>query len=492
MTAWLFGESFDCYNSNMSEAVLGYWDGGVNPSSSGFTTGRFSGSRALNLATPTTLYKSSGANHPVHHFALSFQIANNLSSTNLGNYLELFDGATGQCSVVFKGNGDILLTSGGPNGTVLATYAGAITTENTWYAFEFEVVIHNTNGSFTVRKNGNPVADFTATGLNTRGGTTNNYANKLQIGSSGVSNQYIDDLLWKSDDSAFAWLGDIRCVTRVPATDASVQFSAFGTSTITSPGASSYYKSGGAIQFAIYSKMVMPRGGKLTSVSIFFYAFTANAKLALFADNNGAPGAVLDTSPTIITNPTNGQSVFSFPNTVLAYGQAVWVGLCLDTWPGNITTTTGTITYGAGVSYASFPSANPAVVVGSGTMSYSMTMTPNNSGCVNEAQQDGVSTYIYSSVAGSKDTYTLSPASVTPQNIIMTTVKAFMTKSDAGTRTAKVHLDSGSASVDTPTAVLSTSNWSWLWRNDTVDPNTGQPWTQVALNNVTFGPVVVS
>src|SRR6185436_13829308 len=122
--------------------------------------------------------------------------------------LQLLDGTTIQCSVVFRSDGAIILTSGGVLGTVLATYSGAFPVGSTWYAFEIEVVVNNTTGSITVRKNGSTSADFTLGSLNTRGGTANNYANKMQVacGAGGAINQQIDDLFWRSDASAVAWM----------------------------------------------------------------------------------------------------------------------------------------------------------------------------------------------------------------------------------------------------------------------------------------------
>jgi hypothetical protein len=140
-------------------------------------------------------------------------------------YLQLSDAATNQCCIVFRSDGVILLTSATPAGTVLATYSGAVTAQNTWFAFEFEVVINNTTGRFRARKNGNTADDFdSGATLNTRPGA-NAYANKLTLGMNAVvTSQQIDDILWRSDASSVPFVGDIRCYTRMPASDASVQF----------------------------------------------------------------------------------------------------------------------------------------------------------------------------------------------------------------------------------------------------------------------------
>ena len=152
--AYSFADGFDLY-ATYADMANGYWDSsaGTLPT---LVAGRFSGSRALSIgSTGNNFTKSSGVNDAVHHFVVSFLQTSVLSVTNLGYALTLFDGVTAQCSIVFKGTGDILLTSGASGGTVLDTYTGAFTAQNTWYAFEFEVVINNATGSWAVRKNGN-------------------------------------------------------------------------------------------------------------------------------------------------------------------------------------------------------------------------------------------------------------------------------------------------------------------------------------------------
>jgi hypothetical protein len=340
--AWNFSDGFDLYAAG-ADALNGYWDSGGTGFV--FAAGRFAGSQALSSNTNGVyLTKSSNSNDAVHHVVCAFQ-AGSLTGSILGIYFQLLDGATGQCCIVFRSDGAILLTSGTPAGTVLATYAGAFTVTNTWYAFECEVVIHNTTGSFTVRKNGNPTADFTLGSLNTRGGTANNYANKLTIGRSATTSHLIDDLYWRSD-SAVAWMGDIRCVTRMPASDASVQFS----------------RSTGATNFS----------------------------------------------------------------------------------------------------------------------------------CVDEAQQNALTDYVFSSTPGQADFYGIGSIASTPTQVFAVTTRAFAQKSDAGTRTLAAQIKSGATVVASPTVVLTTSNWQWAWRTDVTDPATGAAWTPAGVNNAQPGVTVIA
>jgi len=342
--AWSFGDGFDLYAAP-ADALNGYWDSGTVGFS--LVAGRFAGSQAAsNSGTTAWLTKASGSNDAVHHIVCAFRQTVAISGSTLGLYLLLVDGTTNQCCIVFRSDGAIVLTSGGPGGTVLATYTGAVTANNTWYAFEFEVVVNNTTGSFAVRKNGNSVNDFTLGSLNTRGGTANNYANKLTLGQNlTVSNQQIDDLFWRSD-SAVAWMGDIRCITRMPASDASVQFS----------------RSTGATNFS----------------------------------------------------------------------------------------------------------------------------------CVDEAQQNALTDYVFSATPGQADFYTIGSIASTPSSVVAVTTRALMQKSDAGTRTAAVQLKSGGTTVASSTLTLSSSGWLWAWRTDTTDPATSAAWTAAGVNNAQIGPVCIA
>jgi hypothetical protein len=345
--AFFFGDSFDLYAA-IADMTAGYWDSGAgNANLTAVGSGRFAGSRAINNGTGggLSLVKSSGANDAVHHIVCAYQQTAALSGTSVGFNFQLQDGATTQCSIVFRSDGAILLTSGGPTGTTLATYTGAVTAQSTWYGFEFEVVVSSTTGSFTVRKNGNTVNDFTLGSLNTRT-TANNYANRLAIsGQAVVSSQFLDDVLWRSDASSIAWMGDLRCYARMPASDASVTFT----------------KSTGASNF----------------------------------------------------------------------------------------------------------------------------------GCVDEAQQNAATDYVFDANPGDADFYGIASIASTPVSVIATTVRGFMAKSDAGARTAAVQLKSGATTVASPTLSLSTT-FGWAWRTDLTDPNTGAAWTPAGVNGVTIGPKVIA
>jgi hypothetical protein len=489
--AWNFGDSFDLYAA-VADAYAGYWDSGVATNLT-FVAGRFTGSQALNFGGVSTGWvKSSATNDAVHHLVVSYRQTAALSGTTLGGYIELFDGTTAQCSIVFRSDGAILLTSGGPTGTALATFTGAITATSTWYGIEFEVVINSATGSFAVRKNGNTVNDFSATSLNTQV-SANAYANKIQIGmNAAVNAQQYDDLFWRSGAATGNWLGDIRCYARMPASDQSVQFTKSPVSVVTTPFT---FNSTFNTSQSQYSPITAAFNGTVNSATISVAAgFTGNLKCAVFNDASGAPGTVLASATAPINNPATGVNTFSFTPFAVVRGVQYWIGCCADgTYSPGLNFASGLAGRNTtAVSYAAFPVGPPPSQSSGGPLLISWTVTLGNYSTVQEPQQDGLTSYVYDSNPGDADFYGLASIASTPATVIATTVRGYMQKSDAGTRTAAVQLKSGATTVASPTLVLTSSGWLWAWRTDLTDPNTGAAWTPAAVNNAQIGPVTIA
>jgi len=495
--AWSWGDGFDCYVTGTTDPTNGYWDSGNSVINTSFVAGRFSGSQAIQHVVGTNLVKSSSVNDAIHHFVVAFRQTAAISGTSLGGYFELFDGATAQCSVVFRSDGAILLVNGGPAGTVQATYTGAFPVASTWYAFEIEVIISNTAGRMRVRKNGNNVDDFDSGATFDTQNSANAYANKLQFGQQvSLNAQQFDDLFWRSDASSVAWLGDIRCYTRMPASDAAVQFSRTPTNWFAQGNASATTGalSANNIRACV---VVAPTTGTLASLQSNFNAgITGHAKMALY-DATGASGGAgtLLASSAELTNPGAGVNTFAVTGgPTVTRGTTYWVALWSDV---SITGTGGNIAIDVlALTYTtSFPSTLSGFTTTSltGLASNGMNVTGNNTSCVQEAQQDATTSYVYDSTPGHADFYGIAAIASTPVSTIALTTRAYMQKSDAGTRTAAVQLKSGiAAAVASPTLTLTTSGWQWAWRTDLTDPNTSNAWTAAAVNNVTVGPLVVA
>ena len=439
--------------------------------------------------------KSSGVNDAVHHFVVAFRQTATISGTTLCLYLQLLDGTTGQCAVVFRSDGAILLTSGTAGGTTLATYTGAFPVASTWYAFEFEIIVNNTTGRFRVRKNGNTSDDFDSGAvLNTRPTSTNNYANKLTFGwQANAGPQQFDDLFWRSDASSVAWLGDIRCYTRMPASDVgTVQFSRTPTSYVQTPFVQS---TTGSITAgtAVYAAFTAAYDGTIGAAAITLgTGYTGNLKCSIFASSGGVPTTVLG-SASVVTNPVTGSNALTFGTPVsVVRGTQYWIGFDSDTSSGTWANAGGAAGKQSTTAYASFPAASPSTS-GAFSVIFSVTIaTAFNYQMVNEAQEDTTTSYVYDSTVNDADFYNIGTIASTPASTIAVTTRAYMQKSDAGSRTAAVQIKSGSTTVASPTLTLTTSGWQWAWRMDLVDPNTSAAWGASAVNAATIGPKVVS
>jgi hypothetical protein len=492
--AYLFGDGLDCYAAP-ADAIAEYWDSG----NLNFTlsAGRFTGSQSIQAAnTGGWLVKSSGQNDAVHHIVCAFQQTIAVTGSTLAIYFQLSDGATNQVCIVFRSDGAILLTSATPAGTVLATYTGAVTAASTWYAFEFEVVIHPSAGSFAVRKNGNTSNDFSATALNTRPGA-NSYANKLTVGSQAVASSYFfDDLLWRSDASSVPWVGDLRCLTRRPASDAAVQWTPSSPALPVQTIAFSA-NTASTNTIARFSAFTAPVSGSVGTVSLIpGVVWTGNVKCSLFASSASTPGAVLGSATPLSTMPSGTPAIFTFGTPVaVTAGTQYWVGIIGDTNVSGVYPTGAGSTglQQASTSYAAFPTANPATsAVAALVATVNITATGNpNSAMVQDTTQDAATSYVYSSTVGQSDLYGISAIGSTPSSIVAVTTRAYCQKSDAGTRNVAVQLKSGGTTVQGTSTALNTV-WSWLYRTDTTDPNGGGPLTAVAVNNMTIGCVVTA
>lgn len=489
--AYIFGDSFDLYAA-IADMAAGYWDGSTNSTGMSLVAGRFSGSQALQFTSGASgaWYKNSGSNDAVHHIVCSERQTAALTGTSSSLYISFGDGATAQCSVVFRSDGAMLLTSGGPTGTTLDTYTGAVGAQNTWTAFEIEVVINNTTGSWAVRKNGNTSNDHALGSLNTRT-TANNYASRITVGmQTGLSAQQLDDLLWRSDASSVPWVGDIRCYTRMPASDAGVQFSRNPMS-VALAQATTVAIAAGTARYTV--AQTAPCDGSIATASVSLsVGYTGNMKCAIFANSGNNPTTVLATA-TPISNPATGSNTFTFPTpATLTKGTTFIIGFDSDTSSGTWNAVASSQGSSSTTAYASFPVASPTVTAAQAAPACTINFTPTTSNSlVNEAQQDGATSYVYDSNVGDADFYGIAALAGTPASTIAVTTRGFFEKSDAGTRNAAVQLKSGATTVQSTSTALSTS-FGWLWRTDTVDPATGAAWTATGVNNVQIGPITTA
>lgn len=110
---------------------------------------------------------------------------------------------------------------------------------------------------------------------------------------------------------------------------------------------------------------------------------------------------------------------------------------------------------------------------------------------VDDATQDGDSTYVQSSTAGEKDTYAFANMSHTPSSIYGVQVNMIAKKDDAGARSIASVVRSDGADTDGTTQALSTSYADYMQIVEQ-DPDTSAAWTKTGFNAAEFGHKVAA
>lgn len=215
--AFILGDSFDLVNSTAALVASGVWSTannfGVTSSNTRFSFGQSGFSTGYGSIVRDNLPASSGT------VFLAFAYYNTTST----DYVQFRDGGNAQVTVMFNADNSITVRTGGTSGTVIATFASAYLS-NIWTHFQIQAIIHPTAGEVHIRKNGNTVDDFAATGLNTREGTSNNYCTGVALGAPTGNTSYFDDFLMfdNSGTSLNTWTGDVRCYVLYPIANGSV------------------------------------------------------------------------------------------------------------------------------------------------------------------------------------------------------------------------------------------------------------------------------
>jgi hypothetical protein len=116
--AYIFGDSFDCYATlgRCGRRAIGTAARRVLQISG--PVFRQSGAPRKCVHPGNGSLKSSGQNDARASYRLCVSADRTLSRHQRSNmYFQLLDGVTAQCCVVFRADGALLLTSGGPTGT---------------------------------------------------------------------------------------------------------------------------------------------------------------------------------------------------------------------------------------------------------------------------------------------------------------------------------------------------------------------------------------
>jgi hypothetical protein len=223
--AWLLGDGFDFY-ANASDMVAGglSWTvSSVNPGG----TSRFGVGQSIVPSNGSTAKTTSFTNSTTIYANMAAKpnavIVPGSLSPMAG--FQLLDGANNQLAIAILFNGTVVVTAGAINGAALATSPQIFLNNTVWHHLQFKIVIDNTVGSVEMRVDGNPTNNWTATGLNTRNGSTNNFVNIFNFTSlTGANGVFFDDFYLFNDQgvSPNTWQGDVRSLQLMPNSDQTI------------------------------------------------------------------------------------------------------------------------------------------------------------------------------------------------------------------------------------------------------------------------------
>ena len=439
------------------------------------------------------------SNEPTIYFTFDMYPITNFTGTSAnGLCITLNDGGTAQVTLQWAMDGKFYVRAGGTAGAIL-NGTGFVhgMAPSSWVNWQAKVVINNTTGSVELRKNNNSADDYSITNINTRNGTTNNYANSFTVAIPGI-NTYLDNLFVNSASGAAptSWPGQVRAVQLMPNADTATKALTPSSGTPAVYGINSTLSSQAYAANTIYwtyPSITFP-GGTLSNVILKLASgFTGHMKCAVYQDVGNFPTTLI--AQTVeITNPIAGDNTFTFtsPPTLLD-NTVYWLGFWSDT---AFTPNTNNVANGNNKSQALTYAANFPATASSGnatlqSASVRATESVSNYGMTNELIENGDTDYVFGSVAGNVDLYAITPLTTVPAGIVAVATKNFMRKSDTGARTATTEINSGGLVQDQATLNLAVT-YQWQTVYFPTDPNTGATWTFAGVNALLVGPKIVA
>jgi hypothetical protein len=494
--AALFIEGFDKYGPTNSSAanvvaalIAGEW---TTWTASGATivAGLSATGYAVQLGTNSTATKTLATNYS--RLIGGLRLTSNLSSQF--TVMQFRDSATAQCSITLETTGVFHLRTGNAAGVDLAT-GGAISANSTHY-LEWDITF-GASAAYTVYLDGASL--FSGTG-NTRGGTSNNYANVVALalaatGTCAIDDLYLFDTTGGTNNAVL--LSSPRVETQFPNADSSVQFS-FGAAIIGQASQRVTATSAPGANKLFLRTYTPAQNGVLQSVACIPAATSAGAnfKAVAYSDNSGVPNSLLSSGSQVTgtTNGTNLTGALTTPQTLSA-GTAYWIGFITDTSvvlqevDASAVGQTATNTYASGA-----PGTAPTMTTGQPSWVLYGNLTGVSVNNYEEAipsnqnQPVGNLSYVFDSTSGHEDLYNFPNLSVTPASIYTVAVKGYVAKSDSGSRTVSLRVKSSSSdSGGSSTGQAPGTSYGWLDSFFDTDPNTSAAWTPSGLNAATSG-----
>jgi len=410
------------------------------------------------------------------------------------------DGSAGQCSLTLDVTGSISLRTGAYNGTVLSS--GGSVSANTTHYVEWDITI-GASGAYQVWLDGASL--FSGTG-NTRGGTSNNYANSVGPTITSTGSQVymtVDDFyLFDSTGSApcnAPLLSNPIVETAFASADTATKQWTNGATVLgldnNSTGASSI-SSANTVRVRAFTA---PVNMTLNSISIMPAATNGGVNLRPVVYATAATGAALLASGSPVTGVTNGAAL-TMPLTTplsLTAGTSYAIGVMIDT--GAIGFANADALTGCSQGNATFASGAPGTLptMTAGQSSWQMwgncTDAASDWPSVSNNPANDDLGYISSSTVGQEELFAFPNLLNAPAAVHAVAYKARLKRSDSGTRTIDVRCNSnGTESAGTAAGVTPGPSFGWNANYLPSDPNTGLAWTGSGVNAATAGVEVAS
>jgi hypothetical protein len=489
--ALLFLEGFDKYgplNANTATVpallTAGEW---TTASSLTIVAGLSAVGNAVQLGAGASMNKTLVTNYARLIGGLRF-------SSSLAAVITLMqfrDGATAQCTISLETTGVINLRSGAVAGTILSG-AATISANSTHY-LEWDITF-GASAAYQVWLDG--VSLFGGTG-NTRGGTTNNYANAISLAIGATATYTVDDLyLFDTTGSAnnAVLLTSPRVETSFPASDSAAQF-AVGAGILGSNAARTGTLNAPAANSLVLRRFTPAVSCTLNSISVMPGATsaTANYRPVVYADSAGAAGTLMSGGSTVVGIASG--TVLTMPLTTpqsLTAGTQYWLGLMDDTSVGLQLMDGNNLGYRAAATFTSgAPGTAPAMTSGQATYLLWGNLTGisgNNWYEVSQNNPPGLPSYVFDATVGHEDLYNFNALSVIPAHVYAVAVKAYCERSDSGAKTVSMRMHSSATdSGGTATGQTPGTSFGWLTSLFETDPNGAIAWTGAALNAATSG-----
>jgi hypothetical protein len=430
-------------------------------------------------------------------------------SSTLGGLSQLVfqNSATAAFCLSFETTGAINLRTGNQTGAIIAT--GAAILANSTHVLSWDITIGGAGvGTYVVNLDG--VLLYSGTG-NT--GNSQASVNVVAFGAGNSVTLTVDDLIiadptqsgynsailtsnpvietqWVSGDTQTQFANDGNVVPLAVMSPRGV-YRTTTTSGTTTAGSLYLAKITADINCTLNSITIIPNVSNAA----------AKYKAVLYADSGGAPsGAPIDTGVEV-TGPVS-TVAFVMPLTTpraLTGGASYWVGFINDT---AVNLQLADITTNAFQRKANTYASGPPNPVGAGftTGVNTFAMWANCTGAAVNWPSLSLSPPLgtaqaqtHSSTVGQEDLFGFPPLVTNPTTIFGIAVKGFVSKSDAGARTASFNTKSGASDTtgSAPGQALSTTP-QWQASYFDVDSATGLPWMAPGANAAKAGVSVAS